>query len=110
MVILLSYLFAVVLTVALAIILYPIAAVFWILGLFGKISDKMFKFTKKAIAGLWKDLRETKNPEKVPVDSEWTCSCGTKNKGRFCTNCGAANPATVAPAEDVTITPPPAQE
>ena len=110
MVILLSYLFAVILTVAQAIILYPIAAVFWILGLFGKISDKMFKFTKKAIAGLWKDLRETKNPEKMATEEEWVCVCGTKNNGKFCANCGEEKPLASPVVIDATITPPPEQE
>ncbi|MCR4584145.1 MAG: flavodoxin family protein [Lachnospiraceae bacterium] len=28
-----------------------------------------------------------------PSDSEWTCSCGMTNKGRFCTECGAPRAA-----------------
>lgn len=28
----------------------------------------------------------------------WTCSCGTSNTGKFCSNCGAAKPAPAAPA------------
>lgn len=105
MVLVLSYLLAVILTVALAIVLYPIAAVFWILGLFGKISDKMFKFTKKAISRLWKDLKESKNPEKEEEKQtdtiEWVCDCGSKNNGNFCATCGKPKPVA-----DVVITPP----
>lgn len=29
----------------------------------------------------------------VPINQdEWTCSCGTKNSGRFCSNCGTKKP------------------
>ncbi|MBE6541995.1 MAG: SPFH domain-containing protein [Ruminococcaceae bacterium] len=31
-------------------------------------------------------------PEKVSAD-EWTCSCGAKNSGKFCSECGSAKPA-----------------
>ncbi len=31
----------------------------------------------------------------VPVEpAEWTCQCGTVNKGKFCANCGAKKPVT----------------
>ena len=52
MVILVSYLVAVLLTVGLAIVLYPIAGLFWVLGLLGKISDKLFDFTTRIIKKL----------------------------------------------------------
>lgn len=52
----LSRLIAVVLTVILAIILYPICGIFWILGLLGKIGTHMFEFTNGAIHKLWEDL------------------------------------------------------
>ena len=29
----------------------------------------------------------------MPVPEGWTCSCGTVNTGKFCTNCGSAKPA-----------------
>ncbi|MFQ9397632.1 MAG: virion core protein, partial [Agathobacter rectalis] len=24
----------------------------------------------------------------LPVNTEWTCECGQKNTGKFCSNCG----------------------
>ena len=33
-------------------------------------------------------MGEEKKKERVEED-EWTCSCGAKNKGKFCTECGA---------------------
>ncbi|MBR3305429.1 MAG: SPFH domain-containing protein [Christensenellaceae bacterium] len=30
---------------------------------------------------------------KAPAQNEWTCECGAKNTGKFCTNCGKAKPA-----------------
>ena len=44
MVIGLSYVFAVVITAILACILYPIAGVFWLIGLLGKLGEKLFEF------------------------------------------------------------------
>ncbi len=29
-----------------------------------------------------------------PASSEWTCSCGTVNKGKFCSECGSPKPAS----------------
>ena len=26
------------------------------------------------------------------MDAGWTCSCGTVNQGKFCSNCGAKKP------------------
>lgn len=28
-----------------------------------------------------------------PVSQKWTCSCGSQNEGKFCPNCGAAKPS-----------------
>lgn len=102
MIVLLSYIIAILLTMALAILLYPVAALFWLLGivgrvlvvlfnLFGKLSDHVFKFTTKVIRHLWKDIR---NIEKQPIPTAfattWVCTCGTTNSGNFCSACGGA--------------------
>ena len=62
MVIALSYVLAVLLTIALAVVLYPIAGLFWILGFFGKISEALFAFTSKVINSLWRDIRNMNKP------------------------------------------------
>lgn len=62
MVIALSYVLAVLLTIALAVVLYPIAGLFWILGFFGKISEALFAFTSKVINSLWIDIRNMNKP------------------------------------------------
>ena len=87
MVVALSYIIAIVLTIALAIILYPISAFFWLLGLLGKISDTLFAFTNRVIKSLWRDLR---NSEKNAAE-QWMCSCGCTNTGKFCSECGKPN-------------------
>lgn len=104
MVVALSYIFAVIITLALAVILYPIAGLFWFLGLFGKMADWMFRFTKRAISSLWKDIRNIHNPmnnenNNVIVDDTWTCSCGHTNTGKFCTWCGESKSEPVIAQE-----------
>lgn len=90
MVKLLSYVFAIIITLALAIFLYPIAAFFWLLGLFGKISNILFTFTKRVISSLWRDIRDMGNStDTVSLTDSWTCFCGTINTGKFCSECGA---------------------
>lgn len=32
----------------------------------------------------------------APAPAGWTCSCGTTNTGKFCSNCGSAQPAPAA--------------
>lgn len=91
MIVILSYLLAVILTLAMAIILYPIAAVFWVIGLFGRISDSMFAFTTKTISKLWQDLKDISREEEDD-SPKWQCVCGHMNSGRFCSECGAAMP------------------
>ncbi len=54
----LSKLFAVILTVAVAIVLYPICAFFYIFKLIGQISSVMFNFTNHFIAKIWADIKE----------------------------------------------------
>lgn len=56
MVVALSYIFAVIFTAVLACILYPIAGVFWLVGLLGKLSEQMFRFSNNAIKKLWADI------------------------------------------------------
>ena len=94
MVVALSYIIAVLITVALAIFLYPVAALFWIFGLLGKLSDDLFEFTRKTIAALWRDLRNSekatmmKQPQIAETVDVWMCECGCSNTGKFCSECG----------------------
>jgi len=57
----LSYIIAVVLTLLLALALYPIAILFWVLKwagqIVGIISDWIFVHTNSAITRLWQDLK-----------------------------------------------------
>lgn len=98
MIVALSYLIAVILTIALAVFLYPIAGTFWVLGLFGKVSEHMFGFTTKIIRSLWRDIRGVEKD----MAEQWTCSCGCTNTGKFCSQCGApvTLPVAAAPVED----------
>lgn len=56
MVIGLSYVFAVIITGILACVLYPVAGVFWLVGLLGKVGQKLFEFSNHAIKSLWSDI------------------------------------------------------
>ena len=38
-------------------------------------------------------------PAPAPADDAWTCSCGARNTGKFCSECGSPKPAPV-PAAD----------
>ena len=38
--------------------------------------------------------QELKAEEKEQTSKEWTCKCGEKNTGKFCTECGSKKPAT----------------
>lgn len=98
MVVVLSYIFAIIITMMLAIILYPIAALFWIMGLFGKVADVMFRFTKKVISSLWKDILNVSNTDVNGIvnSNNWTCSCGVVNTGKFCSECGGVKPELIA--------------
>lgn len=87
MVVALSYVIAVVLTLILAVGLYPITGIFWLLGLLGKISDNMFAFTNRVIKSLWKDIRGIETPSA----EQWQCECGCINTGKFCSECGKPN-------------------
>lgn len=64
MVMFLSYVIAVIITIILAILLYPISAVFFVIGKIGSIlgllADFIFSHTNSAIKNLWEDIRHTK--------------------------------------------------
>lgn len=57
MVFLISKMIAVIITVVLACVLYPIAAIFYVVGLLGRAGDTLFKWTNMVIKGLWIDLK-----------------------------------------------------
>lgn len=63
MVRMLSFIIAFILTVLLVCILYPIAALFWVIGKIGKIvdiiSDWIFVHANAAVKRLWADLRDS---------------------------------------------------
>ena len=100
----LSIVIAVILSVVIAICLYPIAAIFWILGLFGHMADGLFKITKRMISALWRDLDRMRNPNTATVIDKgnyietWSCTCGTHNIGKFCSNCGKPQYAEIKTA------------
>ena len=103
MVVALSYLIAIIITILLAIFLYPIAALFWCLGLFGKVSEVLFSFTKQVISALWRDIRNMNKTAPIPATSPedlWHCSCGCANEGKFCKECGAPKPQPASNTEN----------
>ena len=63
----LSFIIACILTVLLAMILYPIAAIFWFIGIVGDvvgvISKWIFTHANRMIQYLWADLRNGGNPD-----------------------------------------------
>ncbi len=73
MVIIISYVIAIVLTIVLAIVLYPISAIFYIVGFFGKLvgslGDFIFKHANRGIKKLWSDIRHTKVVRDNSVDN-----------------------------------------
>lgn len=115
----LSYLIAVIFTIIFVVILYPIAGVFWVLGLFGKLADGIFALTKNIISYLWKDISKFKdqtvnssangngvnksnndNYNEVIIETTiantagdtWVCHCGNANSSNFCSTCGTPRP------------------
>lgn len=40
--------------------------------------------------------QQAQQPVQQPAADSWTCSCGTVNTGKFCSNCGGAKPAPAA--------------
>ncbi len=97
MVKLISYIVAVVLTVLIALILYPIAALFYLFSIIGKISDNLFKWANSTIKKLWKEVKESSREVEAssPDKETFICpQCGKENprSNVFCDNCGARNP------------------
>ncbi len=64
MVIVLSYIIAVIITIILAIMLYPISAIFFIIGkigyVLGRLANFIFSHTNSGIKKLWSDIKHTK--------------------------------------------------
>lgn len=63
----LSFIIACILTVLLAMILYPIAAIFWLIGIIGDVvgvvSKWIFVHANRMIHYLWADLRNNGNQD-----------------------------------------------
>ncbi len=100
----LSTIIATIITMALAIILYPICAVLYVFKVLGTISTHLFNFVNKTIKRLWKDVFDIKGEEQadsttnagvnsIPADDLFRlcpkCNAPVKAKNQFCTNCGA---------------------
>lgn len=45
------------------------------------------------LQGLYNQGAERQAQQKPQAPAGWTCSCGTVNQGKFCTNCGSPRPA-----------------
>lgn len=64
MVMILSYIIAVVITIFLAVFLYPISAFFYVIGkigyVLGILADYIFEHTNSGIKKLWEDIRKTR--------------------------------------------------
>ena len=72
MIIAICYIIAILITIALAIVLYPIAGIFWVLGFLGKISEDLFAFTNRVINSLWRDIRNMNKPKTNEVNGQNT--------------------------------------
>lgn len=42
------------------------------------------------------EMQSTKSQLRVQENSEWMCSCGTRNTGKFCMECGARRPESAS--------------
>lgn len=74
MVMFLSYIIAIVITLALAIILYPISAVFFIVAkvgyVLGILADFIFTHTNSGIKKLWSDIKHTRVIRDEPINTD----------------------------------------
>lgn len=52
----LSRIIAIILTVILACILYPISGIFWVMAMIGKVGSYLFEWTNETIKKLWTDV------------------------------------------------------
>lgn len=72
MIVVLSYFIAIIITLVIGVLMYPIASVFWIVGVVGKmisgIADFIFRNTNSGIKKLWADIRHTKVVREVNND------------------------------------------
>ena len=97
MVKLISYIVAIVLTALIALVLYPLAALFYLFSIIGKISDNLFKWANNTIKKLWNDVKESGKAVEVTAFDKgiYVCpQCGKENlkTQAFCNNCGTKKP------------------
>jgi hypothetical protein len=70
MVNLIAYIIAIVITCVMAVALCPIAAVFWVVGLFGHVGNYMFSFISKVLKHIWSELVDSENNSTENVTTE----------------------------------------
>ena len=65
----------------------------------GMNAQNMFQMGQQQMMQQQMQQQQMQQQPAAPAQGGWTCACGTTNTGKFCQNCGKAQPAP-APAAD----------